>query len=451
MSFDINSSSLMKVIFSCKFSNNLEDARQILSLISKNATDILTLDEVGYLQNEVKDYVGSIESLKKCLKCAYDPQQQYAIRANLAKMYNHLNEPLLSIENSQKNLEISQGKDYDTLLELAFSYYLYGNYEKSESMMRELNSIENLPDQVRGRVLYNLGSYDIEKGDFKKGLKGFIDIGHKINIWTHQQIDNVPFWNGEIVKDKTVIIHSEGGIGDEIICVRFLKNLQDLGMNPVWVTHNKSLYEVFNRNGFKTVMNISEIDKSNAVQCMAMYLPILLDLDKDQLWSGSYLTPSEEYIDKWKKLLPEGKKLICKWAGNPYYDQDLHRSLPLELIKELPYEGTKINLQMEPEYEQDDMFNAYKYINSIEDTLAIIALCDDMVTSCTSLAHMAGAMGKNGIVCPPIASYYVWLDMQNNKSNWYGDNLKVFRQTKHKDWSSVFEEVRKTLRETNAR
>jgi hypothetical protein len=220
-------------------------------------------------------------------------------------------------------------------------------------------------------------------------------------------------------------------------------------MNPVWYTNNEQLVPVFNRNGFKCITHPKEVDLSDAVQCMAMYLPILLDLDKHELWDGAYLTSSEEYRQKWEKLLPDGKKLVCKWSGNPHYEQDLHRSIPLNFIHNIKFDGKKINVQLEPELSQTGMFSAGCFINNIEDTLAIIDLCDGVVTSCTSVAHMVGALGKNGIVCPPIASYYIWLGMNGNKSDWYGENLKVFRQNKHKDWACVFENVQKTIRENN--
>lgn len=429
-----NYTALDYIVASCKSNNNTNDARTLLNIASNNCKDLGLLDRIAYLQSEIKDYVNCVNSLKTCLSLAQNKQSKFAIRANMAKMYNHLNEPMQSLAYSKINA--SESFDYDTLMEMSFSYYLMGNYSESEKMMRELITHEDLPLEIRGRVEYNLGSYDIERGDFKKGLRGFIDVGHKIKIWHYKYIENVPVWNGENIFGKTIIIHAEGGIGDELINVRFTNNLKQLGAHPIWITNHKSLQEVFNRNNIKTQLNTDGIDITNAVQCMAMYLPILLDLDTDKLWNGPYLLPSQEYIDKWKKILPEGKKLAIKWSGNPFYDQDLHRSIPLKHIQKIKYDGTKINMQLEPELIQPDMFNAGEYITNIEDTLAILSLCDDLITSCTSIAHMNGSMGKNGIVCPPIASYYVWLGT-NGYSNWYNKSLKVFRQTKHKDWNFV--------------
>lgn len=438
--FDIQKSILMKTVFACKSTGNTSDAKTFLEIAAKYCYDLKTLDEIAYLQSEIKDYLSCVNSLSRCLTLTKEPEEQYAVRANLAKMHNHLNDPEASIKYSEENLKLEQDnnlqKDYDTRMELSFSHYLNGDYRTSESMMRELAANPDLPDIIKGRVLYNLGSYDIERGDFKKGLKGFIDIGHKIQIWHHREVEGVPQWTGDIEPGKTLIIHSEGGIGDELINVRFMNNIKNLGMNPIWVSGHKSLVEVFSRNGYNATTDVSTIDRSNAVQCMAMYLPILLDVDKDQLWSGAYLKPSQEYLDKWTKLLPGGKKLALKWSGNPFYDQDLHRSIPLDFIKEIQYNGTKVNLQMEPELFQEDMFNAGQHINSIEDTLAILWLCDDLITSCTSIAHMNGALGKNGVVCPPIASYYVWLGA-DGVSHWYDPSLRVVRQKEHKNWDFI--------------
>lgn len=435
---------LLDTVFnSCKQKNNSSDLKTFLKIISDNCDDLLLLDRVGYIQSELKDYNNCIETLKKCLLVSDDKQSKFAVRANLAKMYNHLNDPAISIAYSKLNLQ--EEYNYDTLMEISFSHYLLGNYAESEKMMRDLITHPNLPDDIRGRVEYNLGSYDLEKGNFKKGIKNFIEVGHKIKIWNNVEIPNIPKWSGESIKNKIIYIHSEGGIGDEIINVRFVDDLKKLKAKPVWITNNKNLSEVFNRNDITTITDISNIDYKNSVQCMSMYLPILLNVDKNDVRRKRYLKPSEEYIKKWEKILPAGKKIGIKFTGNPQYEQDLHRSLPVDFVKNIKFDGIKINLQLEKEFFFEDMFNAGQYIKNIEDTLAILWLCDDLVTSCTSIAHMNGSLGKRGIVCPPIACYYVWM----GDAIWY-ESMSVIRQTKHKKWDDVLEKVNSLINERNA-
>lgn len=431
---NIEKTILMQVVFTCKQKNNLSDAKTFLKIASDNCYDLLVMDHIAQLQNEIKDYFGSVESLHRCISLSNNPNQLYSIRANLAKMYNNLNDPDSSMIYSKANLEIQ--KDYDALMELSFSHYLKGDYKTSEKMMREFLLDEDLPEEIKGRIHYNLGTYDLEKGKFKEGLFGFIHVGHEIGIWPNTQFTDVPVWDGKSQPGKTLLIHSEGGIGDELINVRFVENVKKMGMNPIWLSNHNDLVEVFNRNGIISCLNNETIDKSNCVQCMGMYLPLLLDLEETEVWEKPYLKPSEKYLEKWRKILPPGKKLALKWSGNPHYDQDLHRSIPLEIIEQIEYDGTKINLQLEPELFQENMFNAGQHINNIEDTLAILWLCDDLLTSCTSVVHMNGSMGKKGIVCPPIASYYVWLGCEG-KSHWYDSNLNVYRQKEHKNWDFV--------------
>jgi hypothetical protein len=437
-----NTPLLDSIILSCKSKNNLEDAKTFLIIAAKNCSDLEQLDHIAYLQSEIKDYKGCVESLKLCLSMAYNDQSKFAIRANAAKMYNHLNEPMMSLAYSKMNKEYQF--DYDTLMEMSFSYYLMGNYAESEKMMRSLVADQNLPDEVRGRVEYNLGSYDIERGNFKKGLIGFIDVGHKIKIWHNRYTPNIPVWDGEDVSDKTVIIHAEGGIGDELINVRFVNNLKKLGATPIWVSNNSELVHIFNRNEIQSTQSLKDIDISNTVQCMAMYLPILLDLDKDQLWSGPYLKPSDKYLAKWQKILPEGKKIALRWSGALVYDQNLHRSLTLkhymDLFASTP-DITFVSVQRDCDLEQlkdyPNVLDLSDKLETLEDLLACISLVDHTFSSCTSTVHVAGSLGANVTVFPPIAAYYTWLGRTDNKSDWYGNSVTVIRQQKLKDYSHL--------------
>jgi hypothetical protein len=434
-----NISPLSQVVMQLKMFNELSAAKTLLAAFYKQARTLEQLDEVAYLQNEVKDYKNSITTLKRCLSVSADPQQMYAVRANMAKMLNHINNPTESIMYS--NINMAMTKSYDSLLEIAFSKYLLGDYSASEEIIRGIVAENNVPEEVLNRCLYNLGSYDLELGKFKEGLRGFIDTGHKIGIWKNPELTNQVRWDGTSVKGATVYCIGEGGIGDEIIGVRFMNNIKKLGMNPVWVTERSELNTVFTRNGFKCCSAKDMV--ADSLYCYAMYLPIALNIDENTAWNGPYLQPSQVYIDKWKsRIAPD--TIAIKWAGNPDYEQDLHRSIGLDTANKIvkDYSGPVIGLQLDHDgSDTGKIINIGSEITSIEDTLAIISLCKLTITSCTSVAHMIGATGAPGVVCPPIASYYVWLGMDGNKSDWYGDNLKVYRQTKHKSWDSVIEQI----------
>lgn len=436
---------LFQVTFALKTFGENDVAKSLLMTFAKNVMSLEQADEIAYLLNEIKAYSESVEMLRRCLTLTSNPHQLYAIRANTAKMLNHLNKPQESIVLSDENLAINPN-DYDARLEKAFSHYLMGDYKSSEEIMREISTHANLPDNVIGRVLYNIGSYDIEKGRFKQGLKGFVGIGHDIAIWQYREIEGMEQWRGESF-EGTLYVMSEGGIGDEIINFRFAKKLVSQGMDVVWITHHQHLVDVFNRNGIKTVTDYPRGNDDDRY-VLAMFLPIVMDLDKEDLWDGPYLSPSPEYVTKWQSKLPEGKKVGLRWSGNSMYEQDLHRSIDIGDLMSVNFgEATLVSLQKGDGEEKtpEGVLNVSSEIETIEDTLAIISLCDYVVTSCTSVAHMAGALGAKTYVCPPIAAYYVWLGLSGNKSDWYGENVTVIRQTEHKNWKTVTNKLQKLL------
>ena len=448
--FDVNNSILLNTVLTCKQKQCEDDAKMILSLMSKHSYSVEVLDEIAYYQSiMLKDYPSAIDTLNHCISISQSEHQQYNIRTNLVNVYNNMNDPENALKHSQKNEKFEKQykipDSYNTQLNIAISHYFMGDYQTSEQVLRLILNQPNLPDDIVKRIKYNLATYEMNKGSFKSGYKNLIAGGHSINVWKNDFVsDDIPVLNHKLFKKaKTplkILVMGEGGIGDEVISIRFMRNLSKLGHDPIFVSNSKHLVPVFNRNGFKCIHRQSDElknlieSKTIQYQCMAMFLPIILDLDKDQLWDDPYLEPDPIYVEKWKNILPNDRLLGVKWYGNREYDQDLHRSIPFELINTLEWNGTKVNLQLEESI--DGFFNAGEYIEDLEDTLAILSLIDNLVSSCTSIIHLMGALGKTGIVCPPIASYFVW-DRSKTKSDWYSDSIKVYCQKNHKNWLDV--------------
>ena len=83
-------------------------------------------------------------------------------------------------------------------------------------------------------------------------------------------------------------------------------------------------------------------------------------------------------------------------------------------------------------------------LESIEDTFALISNLDFVITSCTSIAHMAASQGKKVFVFVPISTYYIWCH-PTEKSPWYGDNVFVLRQQKPHSWAEPMQELKNLL------
>lgn len=430
-------SRIYKVVENSLFENR-EDSSTFLKIAAKYLDKVEELDEVAYLQFQIKDYNEAVQTLNRCYSFCSTTAEQYSVLSNIVKLYSRLNEPEKAIIILEKLMEVAPD-DVNLKTEYSFCNYLMNDYKKAEEILTELLKIPNINKKLKGMIEYNMGTYLMEKGEFRKGLENFVGVGHDIGVWKTEDLPLIPQWDGTFIKDQVLFIQGEAGFGDELINVRFLKEIQDAGMKPIWITPRKDLVDTLRRHGFDATSSLEFVDKDDALQCKAMYLPLLLNKEKNNLWTGAYLTADPVYVEKWKAKLP--KDFICvKWEGNPEYDHDLHRKIPVEKILALPYEN-KVNLQLEDYNQPEGLINIAKEITCLDDTLAIMHLSNGVVTSCTSAAHMAGALGVRTIVCPPIARYYIWLDLNNQKSNWYSEKLKVIKQNKCKEWNDVFEQV----------
>lgn len=440
---------LNPVIEFLKRTDELDVAKTLLNTLAKYASRIEEYDNLGRWFMEVKDYPSAIRYAEKALVNTPSNEGMYACRSNLAKLYNHINDPKASLRYSSTNLAINPD-DTEAMMEQVFSYFLLNQKDKSEAILRELVERPDIPDELMHRIKFNLGTYDLYKGKFQQGLKGFLLEGKKIGIWKTPKLP-FKFWDGGIQMDKTIVIMAEGGIGDELINFRFMKHFVDLGMNPIWYTTRKDIISIFTRLGYQATNTIDGLPK-DALWTYAMSLPIYLDVSEDQLWDGAYLKAHPDYIEKWKWISNyTDTKVGIRWTGNPNYEHDLHREIPLDdvynVIKDRGY--AMISLQRDAGADQVknylDIEDIQHGLETIDDTLAVIHHLDFVITSCTSIAHMSAAMGKPTYVIVPISAYYTWASTTDTSSIWYPDNVKVLRQTVHKSWKEPLAQLEELL------
>jgi hypothetical protein len=86
-------------------------------------------------------------------------------------------------------------------------------------------------------------------------------------------------------------------------------------------------------------------------------------------------------------------------------------------------------------------------IKTWDDTLDYLNQMDLIVSSCSSLIHAAGTIGKKSYVLVPILNYYVWAKPEYH-SKWYDESLTVLRQTEYDNWNSPLIELKELLCQT---
>jgi len=423
--------------------NQFEKAKIVLDLLKPYARSVQEIDQLGKLYADIREFADTLELGQRIYELVDHPQAKYDSRVNIIRALLNLNKPNEALELILIN-EQEQPDDHPNQMDKAMCFFLLDQKDSGEAILRQILSEPHTQD-IDNRVRFNLGTYDLRNGNFKQGLREVLLGGRKLNIWHEFKFPKSQLWEGNPQPGKRILVCAEGGIGDEIISVRFMKHLRDAGMLPIWYTDREDIRTIFTRNGFETTTNIS-ILPADWLWTYSMPIPSYLDLSEDAVWYGPYISPTNQT----PKLSTSGKKKIgIKCMGNPKYDQDLHRTVPfIELIDSIPDEYEIYSFHIDEDFTHPRVIQLKDKIHSWDDTLDYITQMDIIVSSCTSLIHAAGAMGKSSIVIVPILTYYTWAK-PGLRSLWYGDNLRVLRQVEYDNWSAPLNELNKILCPSN--
>ena len=414
-----------------------EKAKIVLDLLKPYASNVQEIDQLGKLYSEIREFHDTLELAQKIYTLVDSPQQKFDSRVNIIRAYLNLNEPYKALEYILIN-EKEKPNDHPNQMDKAMVYFLLDKKDEGEKILRKILTEPRTQD-VDNRVRFNLGTYELRNGNFKKGLYSVLLEGRKLHIWHEFKFPKDQLWQGNPQPGKTIVLCAEGGIGDEIISVRFMKHFKDIGMNPIWYTERKDIGEIFTRNGFSIISDLKTVPK-DWLWTYSMPTPCYLDLDENQLWYGPYLKPLNNC-----PMLSGKKKIGIKTMGNPKYDQDLHRTIPFEhLIDCIPEDYTIYSFHIDEDFHHPRVINLKDKIKSWDDTLDYLNQMDTVVSSCTSLIHAAGAIGKQSIVMIPILTYYTWAK-PGYHTKWYGDSLTILRQTEYNNWNSPLKELKNLL------
>lgn len=415
-------------------------AFEMLEMYFKRAETIADFDTLGYLSLKAEHRPLYL----KCAEAAYSKaetgDQLYIARANLYKAYNALNQPEKALFYIDLNLKLTPD-DFETQTQRAFNLALMGDRKTSEDMLMKL--AEKHPEKATA-MKNALSGKMLRDGNLAEGILAFMGQIKPKNGRFEDAL-GMTKWTGIIQPGRTIYVDGEGGIGDEIINIRFFDHIKDLGMKPVlystWSKYREDTVNLFRRNGYEVITETYSIDRKQ-LWTPLMSLPGYLNLTEDKLWRKPYLTP----IRNPKNKITSNKfKIGIKCSGNPYFSQDEYRKIPLELMLSYMPEEAEI-YYIDKEVNHAGCIDLGDKIETWEDTLDFIDQMDCIISSCTSLVHAAGAIGKTCFVIVPIAEYYIWSTSRKDTTTpWYGSNFQVHKQKKVRDWHEPLAQVKQEV------
>lgn len=436
-------------------SDLLDELVDFLELFEKKnlaPMNLLGCDMYFYGYNKAKKFLKAIEYGEKALALCEDTQQRVAMNANLGKVYLSANKPLKAVECFEYMRDNAEVAD-ELLLDYSAALFACNRKKESYDIVKELEKdLWKFDSRTADSILFNKGVHLIAEGDFKAGMD-HLAIGRNLNVFgSYSKVtDGLPQWSGKPEPDKHVLFVAEGGIGDEIINIRFVKKVAAMGMKVSLLTvHGVS--SIYDHLPFEKKITQKEYKKSEYDMWTPMMdLPHTLSLDFGDLWDGPYLQAKPEFIEKHKL---NGKfKVGLRWSGNPRYDHELHRTVNLSSVIGAMPEGNDWSLYsiqrdvgMEQLEQNPSVVDLSSQLETFEDLLGVIHNLDLVITSCTSVAHAACAMGKKTIIMIPIMEYYTWAEGKPT-SSFYGDNLRLIRQVTPETWQEAYDELKLVLKD----
>lgn len=417
---------------------------EILDFYYPQARTTADYDVIGAIALKAEYHEMYLRAAEAAYSSALTSEQIFCARINLYKAYNTMNYPDLSMLYVDQHLEI-EPDSFDAHMQRAFNLALMNRRTESEQIIRT-QIAANPKDEEN--IRYALSGAMLRSGQTAEGILNFIDT-FKPPSQLFEHTLKMQKWTGVPQPGRTIYVNGEGGVGDEIINIRFFDHLKDWGMHPIlyscWSMYRPDTVDLFRRHGHEVITDTYSI-QTDQLWTNMMPLPGYLRLTEADLWRGAYLTPQR---------LPERKltstkfKIGIKCSGNPYFSQDIYRCIPIDqLLQYLPQDPDVEIYYFDKEKTHPDCINMQDRLHTWEHTLDYLDQMDVVISTCTSLIHAAGALGKRAMVIVPIAEYYVWTSTRtNNSTPWYGDNFTVLKQTELRSWCQPLTQMQRLVQD----
>lgn len=337
---------------------------------------------------------------------------------NLGKCYTNL-ELFTDAERAVETAISLNPNRADYLLDLQVLYSLTGEFDKYQPINERL--ARELPDEPRR--IFNCAWDEMKAGNTFKGFND-LQAGRDLGLFGTDYGTFHPqkqLRKPARLKGKLVTFLSEGGMGDAILTARYVPLLKAAGAVVEHVC-DKKLHDIF--------AHLSPC-ASTMGELISEHDYFITGFDAVCVFKR---IPNEPYLFAKKPIkLPGTKKKVgIVWHGNIEYEWEQSRMVPKELLLSLASDKVELISLQRGESDQN--------LETWDDTLNLMAGLDAVVTSCTSVAHAAGALGKKTFVLSPLAPYYPWI----TKEKWYQD-VTVFPKNKELGHAPAVERIRACL------
>jgi tetratricopeptide (TPR) repeat protein len=400
---------------------------------------------------------GALRQLGRMEESAAAALEALRLRPDFAEAALNLGNARLKLDRAAEALEAYRlastiKPDYSAALcGQALALRALERFAEARAAFEEAERLGNV-EAVSGK-----GCLDLTLGDFERGWDGY-----EARWIAGKSLDEAlgvrfPKWLGPGRTGERVLVMNDHGFGDAIQFARYLPMMIGAGAAPTLLAPAR-LHRLLSSLGEIRIVAKAPEGESFDAQIAVSSLPRAFATRLDSVPAAvPYLRAEAALAQKWAaRIGPAGFKIGIVWQGNADPEADMARSMPLAALAPLAAapNARLISLQKGFGVEQladpppgmrvetlGEDFDAGP--DAFIDAAAAMTHLDLVVACDTSIAHLAGALGRPVWVALKKDAEWRWL-RDRDDSPWY-PTMRLFRQKRRGDWSGVFAEMAERL------
>jgi len=443
---------LMMVAHEYEVGKRFDDAERLLSHILRDHPEYApALHLMGVVAFRQGRKAQALACMEKAIALGVDTPLYYR---NIGEVYRTLGRHPEAAAAARKSVALNPG---DALALMNCAIILADQNLTDEAISCFEQALAIRPDLPAAH--FGLAEALLAKGELARGWEEYEWRFRIADVPRLMPPTDKPQWDGRPMGDRPLVLIADQGFGDAIQFGRYIKWAAERASNIVLACSPqlKPILRQLDPN-MRLSVTWSDIAEFDA-WCPLTGLPRLAGTVLETVPADvPYLRPEAARIAQWKekldRLTPAGLKRIgIVWAGRPTHKNDWKRSMTLAALAPITaLDGIAlVVLQKGPEQTQAGAYfgrapliHLSAEVEDFDDTMAIMAGLDLVLTVDTSVAHLAGAQGLPVWIMLPWCAEWRWLKDRSD-SPWY-PTARLFRQPGPNDWLGVAEQVATALR-----
>ena len=424
-----------------RYDEALAAFERLLTLVPNNAEGY---NNRGVILAEMKRFTEALANYDRALSLVPDYTDALYNRGNALHELGRYDEALACYDR----VLLSRPNDGNALNNRGKALKELNRYD--EAMECSARALAALPDNIVAHC--NEASMRLLIGDLPRGFAEYEWRWKKADMAPARRDFPQPLWLGEgDIAGKTIFLHGEQGFGDAIQFCRYATLVAARGARVILEVRPPLVALMASLAGPSTVVAKGDPLPEFDLHCPLLSLPLAMGTKLETVPAQvPYLGARPELSAAWGARL--GAKTrprvgLC-WSGNATHERDRERSMRLaDYLPLLELDATFVSLHQEVRPDdaavltaRPDILHFGEALKDFTDTAALIGALDLVMTVDTSVAHLAGALGKPVWIMLTYVPEWRWL-LTREDSPWY-PSARLFRQEEGRAWAGVVARLR---------